>query len=525
MDNNEKNNSNGIWPEARQFKKSIRTEFALYISAVILVLMAATGYIITDKYVDTVTQNVVEKLLTQSRAYSGSAGKLIIAANGPDELLLNNICKRMKSDDADIYWAAIADKDKSFLAHTDLKQVISGGKMVSIGRQGFEQLLKAEENFRMSNDTIMISVPVKENDITVGYLALAGSVRQIESARNTSIVTVVSITAVMILIGLPLTILILNRKLKPIALITDGLKQINPDNIAINIPFTGKNEFGYLSETLHVMGDRLNLAQKQLIEKERFERELEIAHQIQENILPRKYPVSDNYEFCGMYQSAREVGGDYYDFIDLDCDRQAFLVADVSGKSLPGMLVMLMTRDIIRNLIRHEHEPSRLLSLVNSELLQNIKRGTFVTMFFGVLEKNTGIFDFASAGHNQLLIIDSASGTVSKIKTPGFPLGMVSPDQFDKRIETGRVVLKPDDWLVQYTDGINEAQNAGHEDFGMDKFIQLLEDNRGVTPQKLIENILAEHRRFTENLPQFDDMTLLVLKWKSRVTKETCARV
>ncbi len=521
MDNNEKNTITGNWPEARQFKKSIRTEFALYISGIILILMAATGYIITDKYVGTVTQNTVEKLLTQSRAYSGSAGKLIIASNGPDELLLNNICNRMKNDDPDIYWAAVADKDKSFLAHTDLRQVISGGKMSNVGRHGFDQLLKDEEGFRMSQDTIMISVPVKENGITVGYLGLASSTRQIDQARSTSIMTVVSITLIMILIGLPLTLLILNKKLKPIAQITDGLKQINPDDIAINIPVTGKNEFGYLAETLHVMGDRLNIAQRQLIEKERFERELEIARQIQENILPKKYPQSDNFEFYGMYQSAREVGGDYYDFIDIDRDRQAFLVADVSGKSLPGMLVMLMTRDIIRNLISREHEPSRLLSRVNEELLHNIKRGTFVTMFFGVLDKNTGLFNFASAGHNQLLIVDSGLGTVDKIKTPGFPLGMVPSDQFRKRIETGRAILKPNDWLVQYTDGINEAQNTEHVEFGMDKFIKLLEAYRHETPQKLVEKVLSEHRRFTGDLPQFDDITLLVMKWKAAVAKET----
>ncbi len=525
MEISEKNNTNGIWPEARQFKKSIRTEFALYISAVIMVLMTATGYIITDKYADTVARSMVEKLLAQSRAYSGSAGKLIIAANGPDELLLNNICNRMKSDDADIYWTAITDKDKSFLAHTDLRQVISAAKMADIGRPESEPLLKAEEDFRMTADTIMISVPIKENDITVGYLGLAASTRQIVTAKKTSIITVASITAIMIMIGLPLTILILNRKLKPIAIITDGLRKVDPDNIAIKIPVTGKNEFGYLSETLRVMGNRLNLAQRQLIEKERFERELEIARQIQENILPKKYPVSDTYEFFGMYQSAREVSGDYYDFIDIDNERQAFLVADVSGKSLPGMLVMLMTRDIIRNLIRREHEPSRLLSLVNGELLQNIKRGTFVTMFFGVLNKNTGAFDFASAGHNQLLISDSVLGTVEKIKTPGFPLGMVPPGQFDKRIETGRIVLKPDDWLIQYTDGINEAQNAAHEEFGMDRFIQLLEDNRRETPQRLVENVLNEHRRFTENLPQFDDITLLVMKWKARVTENAFTRI
>ena len=112
------------WPEASQFKKSIRFEFALYVSGIMLVLMLVTGYIISSQYVKTVTQNVVEKLLVQARTYSEPAGKLIISGGGPDALLLSNICKKLADSDPDVFWASITDDNDAFIAHTDIRQVI-----------------------------------------------------------------------------------------------------------------------------------------------------------------------------------------------------------------------------------------------------------------------------------------------------------------------------------------------------------------------------------------------------------------
>nr|MBN2276453.1 PP2C family protein-serine/threonine phosphatase [candidate division Zixibacteria bacterium] len=501
------------WPEARQFKNSIRFEFSLYMSGIILVLMLATGYFITDRYVKTVTRNTIDKVLIQARSYSGSTGKLIIAANGPDALLLNNICNKLAADNSDIHWVGITDKDYVFLAHTNIKEVISGARMTPPANEGFRDIPREGEAFDRRGDSLFIAIPVMENNILVGYLGVAASARQIIEARNRSLVTVISITIVMILLGIPVTMIILHRKLRPLSLITDSLKKIDFDNIIIDIPHHSRNEFGYLSETLRVMGTRLNAAQKDIIEKERIARELEIAREIQTNILPTGYPSAAAFEFAGAYRSAREVGGDYYDFIDFNDMYMAFLVADVSGKSLPGMLVMLLTRDIIKRLTRNIMEPSLILSGVNRELLKNIKKGMFVTMFFGLLNKTTGEFTFASAGHNPLIKMNSRTGKIEQLKTKGFPLGMMPAEAFDKRIEKGRIMLQNDDWLVQYTDGINEAVNPGGEEFGMDRFTGILKENMSAYPADLIERTMNRHEAFVGTADQFDDITLMVMKW------------
>lgn len=505
------------WPQPSQFKKSIRLEFTVYVSAIIIILMLVTGYVISSQYVKTVTENVVEKLLVQARSYSSPAGKLIISADGPDALLLNNICKKLADDNPDVHWAGITGDDGVYLAHTEIKEVVGGGRLRSFVASGFFDVLRPNERFTLASDTIYIAVGIKENEVNLGTLAVAASAEPILAARKTSMLTVAYITAVMVLIGIPGTILVLRRKLKPISVITDHLKSVDLENLSIDIPVRSKNEFGFLAETLRVMGSKLNGAKKELLEKERMEREYEIAREIQANILPRNYPAGEHFTIAGAYRSAKEVGGDYYDFIEFDDHHLGILVADVSGKSLPGMLVMLLTRDIVKELARAFREPDRMLAEVNRRLLPNIKKGMFVTMFFGVLDLRDGRFRYASAGHNPLLVLSRETGVAELIKTKGYPLGMVPPAVYEKRLECREIKLRDNDWLIQYTDGVNEAQDEAGNEFGIERFASLVESCGNLDPARLVEEVLVRHSEFVGKAQQYDDITLLALKWTTSV--------
>ena len=501
------------WPEPSEFKKSIRLEFTLYVSGIMLVLMLVTGYVISSQYVRTVTVDVIDKILVQARSYSGPAGKMIISGEEPDALSLNNMCKRIAGDNPGVYWAGITGADGRFLAHTDIKQVVAGAGWVPGTDGRYLDMLRPGEGFAVTGDTVYTSVPIQESEVALGRLVVAASSEPIKGARRSSIVTVASITAIMILAGIPVTILVLRRKLRPIGLITEHLKNVDFERISLDVPFRSQNEFGFLAETMRVMGSKLDLAQKELIDKERMSRDLEIAREIQANILPKAYPEASTFELAGAYRSALEVGGDYYDFIDFDNGDLGILIADVSGKSLPGMLVMLLTRDIVKRLARSFDDPANLLAAVNTEVLGNIKKGMFVTMFFGILNPKSGVFRFASAGHNPLLLLRADRRKPELIKTKGFPLGMVGPEPYGKRIENGEAKLSPADWLVLYTDGVNEAQDAQGNEFGMERFIGLVVANRGLPAGDLVKGILDGHSEFVGKTPQFDDITLIAVKW------------
>jgi serine phosphatase RsbU (regulator of sigma subunit) len=504
------------WPEPSQFKRSIRLEFTLYVSGIILVLMLVTGYVISGQYVKTVTVDVVDRILVQARSYSGPAGKMIISGEEPDVLSLYNVCKRIAGDNPGVFWAGITTGDGTFLAHTDIKEVVAGGRWESVTTGQFPEMLRAGEGFAVTGDTIYTSIPIEESGVELGRLVVAASSDPIRKARTSSVLAVASITAVMIGAGIPATILVLRRKLRPIGLITEHLKKIDLERIAIDVPLRSKNEFGFLAETLRVMGSKLGLAQKELIDKERMSRDLEIAREIQASILPRAYPKGPAFELAGAYRSALEVGGDYYDFIEFENGSIGILIADVSGKSLPGMLVMLLTRDIIKRLARSFDDPAGLLASVNTEVLGNIKKSMFVTMFFGILDTGSGLFRFASAGHNPLVMLKADRDVPDLIKTRGFPLGMVGPQVYEKRIENGQVRLAPDDWIVLYTDGINEAQDSKGTKFGMDRFLDLVVTNRGLPSERLVAEVLKGHSDFVGKAPQFDDITLIAVKWSGK---------
>lgn len=508
------------WPESSQFRRSIRIEFSLYVSAIILTLMLVTGIVITDRYVETVTGNVVEKYLAQARAYSGPAGKLLISAGEPDALMLTNICQKLANDNSDLFWAGITNVNKVYIAHTEIENVVVARKMLAPKGSGPNMDLRPGETITISGDTIFVLVPIAERKILLGTLNMATSTREIHEARELSIMTVSSITLLMLLIGLPVTFTLLHRKLRPLSVITKKLQQVDFDDISLETAVVSKNEFGYLAETMRVMGQRLNDAQKDRIEKERINQEMDIAREIQASILPKEYPSSDEYEFAGAYRSAMEVGGDYYDFFEIDENRLGFLVADVSGKSLPGMLIMLLTRDIVLRLIRNCSSPSKLLSAVNVELHKNMRKGVFVTMFFCILNRRTGLCTFASAGHNPIVHMRGQNGCAELIKTKGFPLGMMPPKQFDDRIEVGEVRLESNDWLISYTDGINEALNLDKKEYGMERFVDQIQSKCTSNADGLVSETLNHLEQFVGEAPQYDDITLLALKWNYKAVKK-----
>jgi serine phosphatase RsbU (regulator of sigma subunit) len=501
------------WPSPSKYRRSLRREFALYIGGMILLLMIITGLIVTDKMVTTVTDNMIDRILAQTRSYAGAASKNMIAADGPDILMLTDICKKLMADSPDCGWTGITDRQGLYLAHTDMRRVIASSRFSPSPSMAYTERLRDGEILQMTDDSIIVSVPIMEQGMTLGALGVGSSTRPITAVRKSALFTVILITAAMILAGIPVTMIILRNRLKPLGQIAESLRKVDAGNIRFDFDIKSSNEFGYLAETLRVMGNHLDLAQKRMIETERLTRELEIAREIQLSILPKKYPDGNKFRFAGEYRSANTVGGDYYDFIDIGNNKLAVVIADVSGKSLPGMLVMLLTRDLVINHARQTNDPARLLSLVNRDLLPEIRKGSFVTMFYGVLDINTGLFQYASAGHNPLIYYAVESNSCQSIKTKGYPLGMMNPDIFNKRIESGEIALKDGDCLIQYTDGINEAMDSFKTEYGMERFISSISSHATLPPDALADNIMTRLSAFVGDAPQSDDMTLLVMKW------------
>jgi phosphoserine phosphatase RsbU/P len=245
---------------------------------------------------------------------------------------------------------------------------------------------------------------------------------------------------------------------------------------------------------------------KDAIEKERIERELELAAAIQRQILPRDLPNVPSLEIAARNRPTRQVGGDYFDFFPLSGGRLAFLVADVSGKGVPAALLVSTVHAAVHLQIDEARTVAELIGRIDRHLQKYAATRKFLTCFFGLFEPDTGTVRYVSAGHNPALL-RRGSGDIEQIKATGVPMGMF-PDA-SWREET--VVMAPGDLLCVYSDGITEALDTADEEFGIERLSRLMTPQ---PPGQICEEVFEAVSAFAGEAPQYDDQTLLLLKRK-----------
>ncbi|TGN18442.1 SpoIIE family protein phosphatase [Leptospira idonii] len=251
---------------------------------------------------------------------------------------------------------------------------------------------------------------------------------------------------------------------------------------------------------------RLN---QEIITKKSIEKEIEITRNIQNNILPNSILQSTDFDLGVKSVAAKEVSGDFYDFHPYGDQRFSFLVADVSGKSLPAAIFMAMSSSIIRTLSRtSELSPSELLTRANSLIYEDSQSGMFVTLFFASFDSSSNKVRFASAGHNDQLRIRK-DGTYELLKGKGAPLGVVPVGNYIG----GEFDIHPGDMLVFYTDGAIEEKDQFEEEFGLERLIQEIISRKDKPSQVIIEEIYQIIRNFSGMSEQYDDFTVMILKF------------
>lgn len=247
--------------------------------------------------------------------------------------------------------------------------------------------------------------------------------------------------------------------------------------------------------------------QLQEAERARLARELELAHDIQQSLLPQQAPSVAGYQIAYRWRAAREVGGDFCDFMALPDGRLGLLIADVSGKGIPAALYMMFARTLLRAVALSGRDPAAMLMRTNELIVADSTSDYFTTVYYGVLDPHQHTLTCASAGHN-LAFYAPAGGGVQPLRTQGIPLGVV--DQ--AAIAQTTLALAPGDVALFYTDGVSEALNAADEEFGSERLAELLAAHRGASADAIAQAIVAAVGDFAGDLAQHDDFTLIVLK-------------
>src|SRR5437867_1571592 len=246
---------------------------------------------------------------------------------------------------------------------------------------------------------------------------------------------------------------------------------------------------------------------EQLIQKKRLEGQLEVARQVQLELLPAKDPQLDGYDISAYNFPTEEVSGDYYDWVRIHDDEIGIVVADVSGKGVPAALLMAFLRASLRAATHIGYWPHISMAKVNYLLWESIERNQFVTAFYGILDGLNRTLAFANAGHNPPLLLD-AKGKARLIEQGGLPLGMFR----DTRYYEYYLTLEPGELLVLYTDGVTEALSPQDEEFGIERLVRSVVAKRSLGARELIDAVQRDVFEWTDGRGAHDDVTFFVIK-------------
>lgn len=323
----------------------------------------------------------------------------------------------------------------------------------------------------------------------------------------------------LILIAVSLTSVKLAKSItKPILMLDKGAKILGEGNLDYKLDIKTGDELEELSDTFNKMTNDLKNyiedLRKTTAEKEKIESELKIAQDIQTSFLPSifpPFPLKKEFDIFAIMHPAKEVGGDFYDFVLIDDEHLFFVIGDVSGKGVPAALFMVIMKVLLKTEALRKTPPKDILGKVNNIIAMDNDSCMFATIFCGILNTKNGEIHYANAGHNPPLVYNKTEDTFDYLTiNKGFVLGPMP----DMDFKTESLILKKDDILFMYTDGVNEAMNKDHEQFSEPRLKKDLEECQKDNVTDMIHCIRQKIADFVLDAEQSDDITMLAIKYK-----------
>ena len=426
----------------------------------------------------------------------------------------------------DRYYSYVLSSDGTFITHPNERRIQKGNFYVHVkdvdepGRAA-ETVANMRKGERSSEETAH-PLLVNRKETYLYYAPMTGTDWMLavpapkSSLDSTGIITGVGIVFV-ILFVLLVTYLVcyitILRTAKPLKLLAETADSVAQGRFDTPLPvIKHRDEICQLRDSFENMQQSLANYVEELknttMAKASIENELKIAHSIQMSMLPKTYPAfpdRHDIDIYGQVKPAKAVGGDLYDFFIRD-EKLFFCIGDVSGKGVPASLVMAVSRSLFRNIAAHTTEPQLMVRGINESLSQQNDTNMFVTLFVGVLDLQTFTLDYCNAGHDSPAMI--ADGEVTMLPCDSnIPAGVMSGWQFTRQ----QTQMQPGSSIFLYTDGLNEAEDISHRQFGMTRVVETAQATEN-TPQQLIATMTEAVRQFVGPAEQSDDLTMLAIK-------------
>lgn len=478
--------------------------------AITVVTVLGVGGVAEHNARRALTQELESRLVLAARNLAMTSSRALLS-DFP-ELTLTPILTEMKQTQPEQAFAAVVDLEDAVRGHAEAR--LLGTQLAlppTVRPEPTVASLRTGEQLLGDEALLVAAAPVIHpagHRIGTAYVAFRRDHVEavIARARRDQVIIVAAVLA----LGMIAVPLIVSMLLRPISVLRDGLERIGRGDLETRLELRDRTELGVLAETVNDMTTRLREAQEERLERERLAHEVELAREIQASLLPAHGLQVGRFAIQGSHRAAAEVGGDFFDVFALDGGKVGLVVADVSGKGLAGCLVASMLAALLRGYRKETSSPRELLVRLDDTLRGSLRPGTFVTMFYGVLDPADGSLIFASAGHSPLLVHRAATGRVEWYRTKGIPIGAVR-NGLGRTLVDERIMLAPGDACVQFTDGVNEAFDpSGERQFGFDRLASAV-GAVGSSPSEMLTRIRREVDAWTQGQPAHDDETLLVV--------------
>ncbi len=438
-------------------------------------------------------------------------------------------------------YVIVPDKDfgsRMYIYDTVHPEVVNGkayplGQISSLKNYGEEYINRLKDVMLHGKDDcrfvynktgghVTTSVPVKDSSgKVVGILSIVKPMSEVDALKARYLRTTSIFSAILTVLFITVYIILLHKMLtKPLYLLTRETESFARHGGELSgrlKKVRGRSEIAILARAVEQMSVDMNRYIADLThttaEKERLSAELDVATQIQANMLPRIFPPYADHPEIELFASmvpAKEVGGDFYDFFMTDDDHFAVVVGDVSGKGVPAALFMVVAKTLLKNVGLQEKNPARIFERVNDQLCEGNDAGLFVTCWMGILTISTGELVFANAGHTAPVIFHGGKVEYLTVKPNLMLAGMPGMRYADHCTR-----LLPGDRIFVYTDGVTEATNSRNELYGEDRLILCMADKRDLSAKELLEAVRDDVNKFVGDAPQFDDITMLELSLKA----------
>lgn len=353
---------------------------------------------------------------------------------------------------------------------------------------------------------------IKEKPTPVAYVHVFVKAAAIDEVKSLILNKVLLATCIGIVVAIFVSIASSLYLVRPLRDVVQDMHIVAEGNLNHQAAVITGDEIGLVAQQFNEMTHSLREARKREQARQAIENELAIATEIQTKLLPDRLPQIPGIDLFSYYESAKEVGGDYYDFLVIDKTHLGIIVADVSGKGIPGAMVMTMVRSLLRLASHREISPAETLKKVNRILARDIRSGMFVTALYGVLDVQTRKLTVSSAGHNPMIYCRAADNTCHKVNPSGMALGFDKGRTFDETIREQTITLSRGDTLIVYTDGVIEAMNEDNEEFTLESLIDFAARHNKISSKDLTNGIVAAIERHRMAAEQSDDITITTMR-------------